>query len=107
MMARGWVICWQDRIDLCLCQACFNVSFFLFQAFFLLRCVFLFFFLAKGGFWGLLVGRSFFENEVRFDGSFEQGASEPLTKGHCCSVLAIAFESLASASRLRPEKNTF
>lgn len=58
MMARGWVICWQDRIDLCLCQACFNASFFLFQAFFFVEmCFLVFFFLRRGAFGGFwLVG---------------------------------------------------
>lgn len=58
MMARGWVICWQHRIDLCLCQACFNVSFFLFQAFFFVEmCFLVFFFLRRGAFGGFwLVG---------------------------------------------------
>ena len=70
---------------------------------------------AFGGFWGLLVGRSFFENEEIFIDLFNKELVNLSLKDmgsgqYNCSVLAIAFESLsglAKASRLRPEKNTF
>ena len=94
------------RQNLCLCQACFNVSLFLFQAFFLLRCVFLFSFFfrrgAFGGFW--LVGHFLKMKSDLMDLLNKELVNLSLkdmgSGQYNCSVLAKGFAA-------SPWKNTF